>query len=47
MWSIEHLKQMSDTLSELYKQAVAKGLPSGLAAGFKDDFWEFKQVYRT
>jgi hypothetical protein len=47
MWTIEHLKQMSDTLSESYKQAVSKGLPSGLAASFKEDFREFKQVYRT
>ena len=47
MWTIEHLKQMSDTSSESYKQAVSKGLPSGLAAGFREDFQEFKQVYQT
>jgi hypothetical protein len=38
MWTIEHLKQMSNTSSESYKQAVSKWLPSGLAASFKEDF---------
>jgi hypothetical protein len=47
MWTIKHLKQMLDTSSKLYKQVVSKGLPSGLAAGVKDDFQEFKQVYQT
>jgi hypothetical protein len=45
MWTIEHLKQMLDTSSKSYKQAVSKGLLSGLAASFKEGFQEFKQVY--
>jgi len=47
MWTINHLKQMSNASSESYKQAVAKGLPSGLVVGFKNDFRESKHVYRT
>jgi hypothetical protein len=47
MWTVEHLKSMSDISSDTYKNAVAKGLPSGLAAGFRDDFRAFKGVYRT
>jgi hypothetical protein len=46
MWSISQLKLMSDTSSAIYNIAVSKGLPSGLAAGFNEDFRKFKRVYR-
>jgi hypothetical protein len=38
---------MLDASSKSFKQAVSKGLLSGLVARFREDFQEFKQVYRT
>jgi hypothetical protein len=37
---------MSNTSSAIYNIAVSKGLLSGLAAGFNEDFRKFKRVYR-
>ena len=32
---------------DIYKTVVGKGLLSGLATGFRDDFRAFKDIYQT
>ena len=46
MWTINQLKLMSDTSSKIFSLAIAKGIPSGLAAGFRTDFTCFKKIYQ-
>ena len=46
MWTISQLKLMSDTSSKIFALAISKGIPSGLAAGFRADFWWFKDIYK-
>lgn len=46
MWTIDFLKQMSDTSSELFRRASDLELPDGLMRDFTQGFREFKTVYR-
>ena len=46
MWTISQLKLMSDTSSKIFSLAISKGIPSGLAAGFRADFKRFKNIYQ-
>jgi hypothetical protein len=46
MWTISQLKLMSDTSSKIFSLAISKGIPSGLAAGFRADFRRFKSIYQ-
>jgi hypothetical protein len=46
MWTISQLKLMSDTSSTIFCLAISKGIPSGLAAGFREDFRRFKRIYQ-
>jgi hypothetical protein len=46
MWTISQLKLMLDTSSKIFSLAISKGIPSGLAAGFRADFRHFKSIYQ-
>ena len=47
MWSLDNLKEMEDTTSEKYKLAISRGIPDGLARGFRKDLRRFKPVFRN
>jgi len=46
MWTISQLKLMSDTSSKIFCLVISKGIPSRLAAGFREDFRRFKRIYQ-
>jgi hypothetical protein len=37
---------MLNTSSKIFYLAISKGIPSGLAARFKEDFRRFKRIYQ-
>ena len=47
MWTIEDLKKMEDSTTELYRLAVTNNIPDGLARGFRRDLAIFKPEYRA
>jgi len=46
MWTVKQLEAMYNTESDLCKRAVTRGVPDGLATGFRAKLKKFKKVYR-
>lgn len=46
VWSIEDLKQISDSSSSIYTHAIKQGMPEGLARGMQAEMHAFKKIYR-
>ncbi len=46
MWTVKQLEAMYNTESDLFKRAVTRGVPDGLATGFRAELKKFKKVYR-
>ena len=46
MWSLEDLRDMSETSSHIYKRAIQLGIPDGWARAFKTDLRTFKPQWR-
>ncbi len=46
MWSINDLKEMSDTTSSIYRTAIQLGVPDGMTKSFRDDLKIFKPQWR-
>ncbi len=46
MWSIDDLKEMSDTTSSIYRTAIQLGVPDGMARSFRGDLKTFKPQWR-
>ena len=47
VWKVEDLKEMSDHNSYFHKRAIELDLPHGIITGFREDFRDFKQIYRN
>jgi hypothetical protein len=47
MWTFDDLKKMQDLTSAIYKLAISKGIPGGLARGFRTDITTFKPQWRS
>ncbi|KAL8855347.1 MAG: hypothetical protein Q9178_008001 [Gyalolechia marmorata] len=47
MWTLDHLKKMSDPTKAYYTQGRTAGIPHGILLAFNDDIHKFKQYYRT
>ncbi len=45
-WNIDDLKEMSHVDSSIYRTSVQKGIPEGMARGFKADLKLFKPEWR-
>ena len=46
MWSLEDLRDMSETSSHIYKRAIQLGIPDGWARAFRTDLRTFKPQWR-
>ncbi len=46
MWQINDLEGMSDTSSSIYHTAMTKGIPDGMARGFRANLKLFKPYWR-
>lgn len=47
IWNTDDMKAISDTSSEVYRNAVNSGLPEGLIRGLRSDLQEFKKLWRS
>ena len=47
MWRVEHLKAMSNPLSNEYQVGLRHGLPDGMMRNFRVEFRAFKEYYRS
>ncbi len=47
MWTLDHLKKMSDPIKAYYTQGRTAGIPYSILLAFNDDIHKFKQYYRT
>lgn len=45
-WTVDDLKGMADTTSNIYAIGVSHGIPEGMARAFKEELREFKPAYR-